>query len=139
MGRVTKRVSGGRTTSYSYQGASPVPSTVTLPSSKKVEYTYIPELENAVNSMKADGIVQTFNYNKQTGQLLNAREASSKLEKIWSKAEQLKEEAFSHNAQNRKAKHTYTLKGAPVAYTDVTGKQTQYSMGYAWPRHQYYR
>ncbi|SPP30986.1 putative deoxyribonuclease RhsA [Arsenophonus endosymbiont of Aleurodicus floccissimus] len=128
LGRVTKRVSGGRTTSYSYQGASPVPSMVTLPSGKTVEYTYISELDNVVSSMKADGIIQTFNYDKKTGKLLNAQEANSKLENTWSKADQLKEEAFWHNAQNRKAKHTYTLKGAPVTYTDVAGKQTQYSM-----------
>lgn len=128
LGRVTKRVNGGRTTSYRYQGASPVPSTVTLPSGKTVEYTYIPELGNVVKSMTVDGIVQTFNYDKKTGKLLNAQEASAKLENSWSQAGQLKEETFLHNAQNRKAKHTYTLKGAPVSYTDVAGKQTQYNM-----------
>jgi len=128
LGRVTQRVSGGRTTAYRYQGVSPTPSTITLPSGKTVEYTYIPELGNAVSSIKAEGISQTFNYDKQTGKLLNAQEASAKLENTWSKAGQLKEEAFLHNAQNSKAKHTYTLKGAPVSYTDITGKQTQYSM-----------
>lgn len=128
LGRVTERVSGGRTTAYRYQGVSPTPSTITLPSGKTVEYTYIPELGNVVSRMKAEGISQTFNYDKQTGKLLNAQEASAKLENTWSKAGQLKEEAFLHNAQNRKAKHTYTLKGAPVSYTDITGKQTQYSM-----------
>lgn len=128
LGRVTERVSGGRTTAYRYQGVSPTPSTITLPSGKTVEYTYIPELGNVVSRMKADGISQTFNYDKQTGKLLNAQEDSAKLENTWSKAGQLKEEGFLHNAQNRKAKHTYTLKGAPVSYTDITGKQTQYSM-----------
>jgi len=128
LGRVTQRVSGGRTTAYRYQGASPTPSTITLPSGKTVEYTYIPELGNAVSSIKAEGITQTFNYDKQTGNLLNAQEAGAKLENTWSKTGQLKEEAFLHNAQNRKAKHKYTLKGAPVSYTDITGKQTQYSM-----------
>lgn len=128
LGRVTQRVSGGRTTAYRYQGASPTPSTITLPSGKAVEYTYIPELGNAVSSIKAEGISQTFNYDKQTGKLLNAQEAGAKLENTWSKTGPLKEEAFLHNAQNRKAKHKYTLKGAPVFYTDITGKQTQYSM-----------
>ncbi|CAB3775397.1 Putative RHS-repeat-containing toxin [Bacteriophage APSE-3] len=128
LGRVTQRVSGGRTTAYRYQGVSPTPSTITLPSGKAVEYTYIPELGNAFSSIKAEGISQTFNYDKQTGKLLNAQEASAKLENTWSKAGQLKEEVFLHNAQNRKAKHKYTLKGAPVSYTDITGKQTQYSM-----------
>ncbi len=128
LGRITKCVSGGRTTLYSYQGASPGPSTVTLPSGKTVKYNYIPALGNLVSSIVTDGITQTFNYNKKTGKLLEAQEASSKLENTWSKAGKLKEEAFSHDGQNRKAKYTYTLNGAPISYTDVTDKKTQYSM-----------
>lgn len=128
LGRVTERVSGGRKTLYHYEGASPVAKTITLPSGKEVTYTYIAELGNAVKSMTVDGITQTFNYDKKTGQPLTAEEASAKIQNAWSKAGRLKEEAFSHNTQNRTAKHTYTLKGAPISYTDVAGKQTQYSM-----------
>lgn len=128
LGRITKRVSGGRGTSYSYQGVAPAPSTVTLPSGKTVEYTYIPALGNAVSSMKADSIRQRFEYDKKTGKLLKAQEASSKIKNTWSQAGQLKEEVFVYNGQNRKVKYTHTLNGAPVSYTDITGKQMQYSM-----------
>lgn len=130
LGRVTKRVSGGRTTLYTYHGASPVASVITLPSGKTVTYDYIPELGNAINSVTADGITQTFSYDKKTGKLLKAREAGSEIENTWSLANQLKSEEFLHdsNGQKRKAEYTHTLNGVPVKYVDVSGKKMQYNM-----------
>ncbi|XP_055325893.1 uncharacterized protein LOC129579752 [Sitodiplosis mosellana] len=128
LGRLKERVSGGRTTSYAYQGASPKSSTVTLPSGKTLHYTYIPELDYAISSMTTDGITQTFSYDKTTGKLLSASESPSIIHYTWSKDGRLTEESFSYNGTSKRSKHAQTLNEAPTSYTDVTGKETQYTM-----------
>lgn len=128
LGRLTECASGGRTTVYSYQGASTVPSLVTLPSGKTVTYTYIPELGNLISSVNADGITQDFRYNSTSGKLIMAREAESKVEKNWSSNGQLNVEVFSINKNNRRAEHKYTLNGTPVEYTDIAGKKIHHIM-----------
>ncbi|XP_055308446.1 uncharacterized protein LOC129572506 [Sitodiplosis mosellana] len=128
LGRLKERVSGGRTTSYTYQGVSPKPSTVTMPSGKTLHYTYIPELDYAISSMTTDGITQTYSYDKGTGKLLSASESPSTIHYTWSKDGRLTEEMFSYNGTSKRSKHAQTLNEAPTSYTDVTGKETQYTM-----------
>jgi len=127
LGRLTARTSGGRTTSYHYNGASPVPEQVTLPSGKTVTYTYIPELGNAVSSMTADGVTQTFQYDSRTGDLLQAREADAQDNNHWTSSGKLAKETFMHNGASRDASYNWTLNGEPLSYTDITGSQTIYN------------
>jgi hypothetical protein len=65
LGRLTKQLSGGRVTRFAYQGASPAPSVVTLPSGKTLQYSYIPELGNVVSSMTAEGVSKVFTYDRK--------------------------------------------------------------------------
>ncbi len=127
LGRVTKRISGGRTTVYTYNGASPEPAAVTLPSGKTVQYSYIPELGNAVSRMTADDVTQTFSYDDVSGDLMLAQEGKTVTGNTWLPSGELKEESFSQNGGTRKTEYSYTLAGEPAIYTDITGKQTHYS------------
>jgi len=128
LGRITSRTSGNRTTTYCYDGASPVPATVTLPSGKMIKYTYIPAMDNAISSMTADGITQTYRYDEKTGDMLAASEADCETALVWSQEGHITEEVFSRNNQKRHARYSYTLNGTPVSYTDVTGAQIRYRM-----------
>lgn len=92
LGRLTESASGGRITSYAYDGASPAPATVTLPSGSVLQYTYIPELGNAVSSLMAEGVMQNFRYDGTTGALLQADEGNTGKSNVWTPAGHLKTE-----------------------------------------------
>lgn len=126
LGRITTRTSGGRTTTYAYDGASPVPSEITLPSGKTLQYAYIPELGNAVSGLSADGVTQAFTYDSLTADLLTATEGDTESDNAWSPSGNLKTETFTRGGQVRSTTLTTTLGGEPVTYTDITGAQTTY-------------
>lgn len=126
MGRITQSVVGGRKTTYQYDGASPVPSVVTLPSGTTQHYEYIPELDHAIKSMTVGGITQTFSYNPLTGELLQATEGDNVNKRTWSAGGQLSTEAFTRKDDTKQASYTRTLSGEVVTYTDVTNHQTTY-------------
>ncbi|ECF7068851.1 hypothetical protein XS74_25070 [Salmonella enterica subsp. enterica] len=126
LGRVKERVTGGRTITYTYEGACPVPSTVTQPSGKKLQYTYIPELGNLVSSLTADGVTQTFSYDPRTDDLLSAQEGDTENINEWFPSGNLKTETFRLDETSRKTHWTHTLAGEAVSYTDIAGKKTEY-------------
>jgi len=126
LGRLVKCTSGGRTTSYVYNGASSVPARVTLPSGKIIQYSYIPELGNAISSMTADGVTQTFKYDPLTGDLLQASEDETKNTNSWATSGKLQGETFTHNGVTCNTGYKWTMNGEPMAYTDITGSQTVY-------------
>jgi hypothetical protein len=105
LGRLTKQLSGGRVTRFAYQGASPAPSVVTLPSGKTLQYSYIPELGNVVSSMTAEGVSKVFTYDPKTADLLNAREGETANTNVWTPSGTLKNETFSLDGVSRSAEH----------------------------------
>ncbi|WP_052300796.1 RHS repeat domain-containing protein [Rahnella aceris] len=127
LGRLTKQVSGGRITTYSYDGASPGPLLVTFPSGKTLQYTYLPELGNVINSVTADDVTQTFIYDKNTRRLLQEDEGKIGNEYVWNDSGTLATETFKRGAQQNVASHSSTLAGAAATYQDITGGQTVYS------------
>lgn len=126
LGRLTQEVVGGRVTAYKYVEASPVPSTITLPSGDVLAYTYIAELGNVVSSLAARGITQSFEYDALTGDLLKATEGETEDASVWMPSGKLKEEQFIRQGKLRQANHVSTLAGEPAAYMDITGAQTRY-------------
>jgi RHS repeat-associated protein len=126
LGRLTERVSGGRTTSYSYSGASPVPAIVTLPSGENITYTYIPELGHLPQMVTADGLTQKYFYNPATGALLRATEGDREDNHTLMPSGSLKKESFIRGVTTREASYTRTLAGVVDKYTDVAGKETNY-------------
>lgn len=127
LGRVRTRTCGGRTTTYVYEGASPAPSDITLPSGKVLHYTYIPELGNVVSSLTADGVTQTFTYDATTGDPLTATEGDTVSDSAWFLSGNLKAETFTRDGEVRSTARTATLGGEPVSYTDITGALTTYT------------
>lgn len=128
LGRVTESNSGGRKTLYTYEGALAKPTVVTLPSGKKVNYTYIPELGNVVRSIRTDDITQTFEYDKVSGQLLKASESKAEIQYAYANDGRLVKETFINDGLTKEAQHVKTLKGTRVTYVDVNGKRTEHTM-----------
>jgi len=126
LGRMTEQVSGGRTTTWAYDGASALPSSVTQPSGKTLTYRYIPELGNVVISVTADGMTQVFSYDNSTGNLLTAKEGDTENTCVWTPSGAMKSETFSRGNLLSEASRSYTLGGMVVMYTDITGKETRY-------------
>ncbi|MEN4700012.1 RHS repeat-associated core domain-containing protein [Pantoea agglomerans] len=126
LGRATTRTSGGRTTRYTYDGASPSPATVTLPSGKNLQYTTIPELGNVVSSLTTDDMVQNFSYGSSTADLLTAKEGKTENNYTWNASGSLKSETFTLDGTSRNATFARTLGGEVDSYTDITGKETSY-------------
>ncbi|WP_224718593.1 RHS repeat-associated core domain-containing protein [Pectobacterium versatile] len=127
LGRLTREISGGRMTSYRYEGASPVPAEITFPSGKSLKYDYIPELGNVLSCVSGEGINQTYDYDNLTGALLSASEADTRYDCAWSPSGKLIQEQFTRPDSERQADYTSTLGGAPLSYTDITGAQTCYT------------
>lgn len=126
LGRLTESLSGGRVTRYAYEGASPVPASVILPSGETVRYTYIAELGNVVSSLTAGDVTQTFAYDTTTGALLQAEEGDVRNTNTWTPSGLLQAEEVSRESGTRQAQHAYTLSGTPLSYTDITGQSTAY-------------
>lgn len=129
LGRLTESTSGGRTTVYTYTGATPTPFEVTLPSGDVLAYTYIPELGNAVSIMTANDVTQTFSYDTLTGQLLEAAEDDgARVSRVWHTSGNLKMEETSFRSGNaRTASYIWTLGGRPGGETDVAGVARHYT------------
>ncbi|WP_277972940.1 RHS repeat domain-containing protein [Pantoea agglomerans] len=126
LGRLIKQVSGGRTTTYTYVGASPVPSSVKLPSGTILKYRYIPEMGNVVNDLVTDGVTQAFSYDARSGKLLTAVDGGTKIENILNSSGYLKTETFTQGEDSYSSEYIRTLAGAVDSYTDITGKKTVY-------------
>lgn len=128
LGRLVCSKGCGRTTTYAYDGASPVPSEVVTPSGDVLRYTSIPELGYVPRTVTADGIRQSFEYNPETGLQISAQEEGSVgLAQSWTVAGHLATETRHGVAGgDRRATHRWSLSGQPVGYTDVTGKTLNY-------------
>lgn len=126
LGRITKKIIGGRTTIYTYEGVSPIPSSLKQPTNKTIKYSHIPELDNVISNLTADGINQKFNFNATTGQMVTAEEGSTKIKLTRYASGNLQSESFTRDDITLSTKHTYTLAGAINSYTDVTGNETVY-------------
>ncbi|MDE9437872.1 type IV secretion protein Rhs [Xenorhabdus bovienii] len=128
LGRLTQSTSGGRTTTYTYTGVSPVPTMVTTPAGDVLHYTNIPELGNVISSLTAEGVSQTFEFDPLTGLPIASQEAGSvALTQAWNPSGTLQTETRNGGEGGmRSASHLWSLLGQPVEYTDITGQTLQY-------------
>lgn len=126
IGRLVEQIIGGRTTSYHYTGPSPLPDAITLSSGKQINYKYVAELNNAVSSVEADDVKQSFTFDKSTGKILQEIEGDIDTQYIWNKSGTLAEELFSRANTTNNVNYTSTLSGEPATYGDITGSETTY-------------
>lgn len=127
LGRLTKTITGGRTTRYHYTAATPQPDSITLPSGKSIAYDYIPALGFALKSVTAETLRQTLEYHPKTGLLLKATEGHTVDENHRAPSGALTGQNFiRHNHPSRAVTLSRTLSGRLEWVTDIAGKQTHY-------------
>jgi RHS repeat-associated protein len=127
LGRLTKRVSGGRINEFFYEGVSTVASRIKLHSGTVLEYSCAPEIGDVVTKLTTDGIEQKFTYDASTVQMTAATEGNTEIHNLLESSGFLKNETFTQGNINGRTSYTSTLAGAVTTYEDVTGKKTEYS------------
>ena len=126
LGRLRKIQTGGRVTQYQYEGASPVPTKVIQPDGTVIDYTYIVELGNAIAQVKANDLIQTFDYDSATGEVIKSTEGLVSNTHCWNDYGLLEAETTTINNNIYDTDYQWTLRGKPVSHRDITGAQTRY-------------
>ncbi|WP_353161683.1 RHS repeat-associated core domain-containing protein, partial [Myroides odoratus] len=126
LGRLLERQTGGRTTEYLYEDASPVPSTVIQPDGTTLDYAYIVELGNAIAQIQADDLTQVFEYDHTTGELIESAEGMASNQNYWNDYGLLETETLTVNGDTYDTDYQWTLRGEPISHSDITGAQTRY-------------
>ncbi|EKB08972.1 RHS repeat-associated core domain-containing protein [Myroides odoratus CIP 103059] len=126
LGRLTQRQTGGRTTEYYYEEASPVPYSVTQPDGTTIDYAYIAELGNAIAQIETDDLTQTFEYDSTTGELIESAEGMASNQNYWNDYGLLETETLTVNGDAYDVDYQWTLRGEPASHSDITGAQTRY-------------
>jgi RHS repeat-associated protein len=131
-GRLTSSQSGGRTTRYTFTGASPEPDAIITPSGNLIRYTRTVPLDNALSGVNASPgkgsqvspVTQAFTRDPLTGSLLTATEDKKVITNTLFPSGQLKTERFTlPGTGERAASYACTLSGAMSGYTDPAGKK----------------
>lgn len=127
LGRLMESTTGGRTHRYEYPDGAPVPSEVTTPAGEKLEYTYIPELDNAVRTLRTEGISQDFAYDPITGNLTEAIQDELRVARDYFPSGMLRDETVRKADGTQKSmSYRHSLRGAQLSFTDAAGMQTLY-------------
>ncbi|EOX8447125.1 RHS repeat protein [Salmonella enterica] len=134
LGRLKESVCGGRLQRAEYSGANMVPDYTWDAAGQKLIYSYIPELNNALNTMnnETSSLSQTFNYFKKptvsgaadnTGRLESAAENGSRSNTFtWLPSGSPEAQDFiSPSGTVRNTGNTWSLLGEPQTQTDVAG------------------
>ncbi len=126
LGRLCKKQTGGRLTQYQYEDASPVPTKVIQPDGTAIDYTYIVELGNSIAQIKTNDLVQSFEYDRITGELIKSTEGLMSNMHSWNNYGQIEKETITVHDNICDTDYQWTLSGKPVSHTDITGAQTRY-------------
>ncbi|GHE14662.1 RHS repeat-associated core domain-containing protein [Streptomyces alanosinicus] len=123
LGRMTATASGGRSWSYTYASdTDPRPASVTGSDNKIYTYTYIPQLDNAVSSVQAGTLSQTFTRDKTTGALTAATEGATTLGYTYYPSGLPETETTTITGQPQTTTtSSYTVNGLAHTYTGADG------------------
>lgn len=128
LGRLTKTTSGGRTTSFTYEGISDTPTTTTTPAGEVIKNSLIPELGDAISQVKVGNIIQTFEFDPITSLPTKAQENNgSEIENFWKTSGAPKSTtSLIKGEEEREAFFKSTLQKQLLEYKDFTGKTSEY-------------
>ncbi|ULH11495.1 hypothetical protein MF265_01480 [Serratia marcescens] len=124
LGRLLTRASGGRTWQYSYTlPADTRPAVEVAPDGVTRQYTYQRELGEALTSVQAGEITQSFSYNPTTRALLQSREGTVRLQYDYLPSGHLQSTRAVYGLiPARRQSQTYTLLGLSHTVTDWSGE-----------------
>ena len=125
LGRLTSTTCWGRTQHQTYaRDADQVATTSTDSMSQALNFTFDPQLNNAILTMKGSSISQSFSYELNSGLMKSVSETGSVAHSYnYSESGALQGDDIVPDGQgHRTTAYKWSLMGLPVGYTDVGGK-----------------
>jgi len=122
--RVTSLTVGGRTETFTYQGAQPSPATHTTASGKVISYQYDPALSNQMIERSVAGnshLSASYRYDSLHAKLLQASSPSNQQQRDYSRSGQLKGDQLGEGQTRLGTTQRNSLNGLPLQYTDASG------------------
>ncbi|GLA32139.1 hypothetical protein AnigIFM63326_011278 [Aspergillus niger] len=114
---------GGRTSSNTYHGVAPVPAQVTTPKGGHSERTYEPALDYALTKHVTINGTNTYQYDKQTGDVLQLEGSLAAADLSYYPSRLLSQKTTQSAEAACAVQYVYSQAGKLQEYTDVNGQQ----------------
>jgi len=126
LGRVKNSTVGGRYESYTYNGSTLDPEIFTDSLNRVFTYEYDPMLENALNSITAQGneteTQQGYTYFKNSGFLDTVTETGQQTDSYtWHSSGSISTQKIANSLGSKTPVYTWSVMNKPVSYTDISG------------------
>lgn len=126
LGRVKNSTVGGRYESYTYNGSALDPHVFTDSLNRVFTYEYDPMLENALNSITAQGneteTQQGYTYFKNSGFLDTVTETGQQTNSYtWHSSGSISTQKIANSLGSKTPVYTWSVMNKPVSYTDISG------------------
>lgn len=122
--RVTSITVGGRTETFTYEGAQPNPATHVTASGKVISYKYDPSLNNQMTERSVGGnsaLAASFRYDNVHAKLIQASSLANQQQRSYLPSGKLRGDQVTEDQITLDATQRTSLKGLPVQYVDATG------------------
>jgi YD repeat-containing protein len=122
--RVTSITVGGRTETFTYEGAQPNPATHFTASGKVISYKYDPNLDNKMIERQVAGntkLAASFRYDNSHAKLVHASSEANQQQLSYLPSGKLRTDKVSDADVTHAASQRASLKGLPLQYVDATG------------------
>ncbi|RML35403.1 RHS repeat domain-containing protein [Pseudomonas syringae] len=146
LDRLVTSVNGGRKRELVYDIGLLQPRTVTLPSGRKIDYEYKPQVSDepwrrvqseavpksgtdesgntlAPGTTAAPGVTADYSYDKQNARLIHSSEQGEILDRTYYSTGSLKSETRTSENKPYDMFYSYSRKGLLLSYTDVLGQE----------------
>lgn len=122
--RVTSLTVGGRTETFTYEGAQPNPATHTTASGRVISYKYDPALNNQMIERSVAGdsnFSASYRYDSGHAKLLQASSPGNQQRRSYSASGQLVGDQLGEGDARFDTAQRNSLNGLPIQYTDASG------------------
>ncbi|MCI8208587.1 hypothetical protein AUC61_03470 [Pseudomonas sp. S25] len=122
--RVTSITVGGRTETFTYEGAQPNPATHVRASGKVISYQYDPSLSNQMTERSVAGnsnLAASFRYDNAHAKLIQASCPANQQQRSYLPSGKLQNDRITETQGALDATHRTSLQGLPLEYVDAAG------------------
>lgn len=134
LGRPLSTTVGGRTTTYTYQNASPLPASIQTARNTTLNYDYNPQLGHAITSLDvaAEGVSTQYHYSydPQTAQPVQASQTGASAQRNFTYYPSGLLQTEQHprlSGSQETSQYTYSFSGKLQSMTDVLGQVHHYA------------
>ncbi|WP_460140397.1 RHS repeat-associated core domain-containing protein [Pseudomonas sp. S2_E01] len=122
LGRLTLSVVGGRTSRVGYEAGCSQPAWKQTPAGERIEYRYEAQLGGVVTQRQATGLLASYEYHPQLGELTRCVEQGRETRLTYDRAGRLKSETSLVGDDGKSVFYSYSLGGRLLRFVDVLGE-----------------